>query len=91
MLGPASCNIFINEDLTSAKKISLHCRKLKGNSYLDKSYMRDGVAHFAKADESNGKAFKISCNSTLTELFSGFNFGEHTREDGQNASVKYSQ
>lgn len=89
-LGLGNCNIFINENLASAKKISLHCRKLKGTNYLDKSYTRDGVVHFAKANESNGKPFEITHKSTLTDLFPDFNFGEDTREDEQNASVQSS-
>ena len=39
----SSDNVFINENLTPMNnKIAFHCRKLKRNGQIDKTYSRDG-------------------------------------------------
>ena len=44
----SSDHIFINENLTPVNnKIAFHCRKLKRNGQIDKTYSRDGEIHIA--------------------------------------------
>ena len=46
-------------------KIAFHCRKLKRNGQIDKTYSRDGVMHIASSNIRDGKAIKILNMSML--------------------------
>ena len=45
---PSSDYIFMNENLTPVNnKVAFHCRKLKRNGSIDKTYLKDVVIHIA--------------------------------------------
>ena len=77
-----SHRIFINENLASTNnKIAFHCRELKGNGRISKTYSRGGVVQIVSKDIENGKRIKIIHMNTLHDKFPDFDFGEDARED----------
>ena len=70
------------ENLTPTNnKIAFHCRKLKRNGRIDKTYSRDGIVEIVSKDIENGKKIKIMHMKTLHDRFQDFDFGEDPRED----------
>ena len=64
----SSDNIFIDENLTPVNnKIAFHCRKLKRNGQIDKTYSRDGVIHIASSNIRDGKVIEILHMSMLLD------------------------
>ena len=87
----SSDNIFINENLTPVNnKIAFHCRKLKCNGQIDKTYWRDGVIHIASSNIRDGKVIKILHMSMLLDIFHDFNFDPDAREEEHNESLQSS-
>ena len=87
----SSDNIFINENLTPMNnKIAFHCRKLKRNGQIDKTYSRDGVIHIASSNIRDGKVIKILHMSMLLDIFPDFDFGPDAREEEHNDSLQSS-
>ena len=87
----SSANIFINENLTPMNnKIAFHCRKLKCNGQIDKTYWRDGVIHIASSNIRDGKVIKILHMSMLLDIFPDFNFDPDAREEEHNESLQSS-
>ena len=87
----SSDNIFINENLTPMNnKIAFHCRKLKCNGQIDKTYWRDGVIHIASSNIRDGKVIKILHMSMLLDIFHDFNFDPDAREEEHNESLQSS-
>ena len=74
--------IFINENLTPENNnIALHCRELKPNGRIDKTYSRDSTVQIISKDTENGKKIKVMHMNTLHDRFPDCNFGEYTRKD----------
>ena len=87
----SSDKIFINENLTPMNnKIAFHCRKLKRNGQIDKTYSRDGVIHIASSNIRDGKVIKILHMSMLLDIFPDFDFGPDAREEEHNDSLQSS-
>ena len=81
-------NIFTNENLTPMNnKIPFHCRKLKRNGQINKTYSRDGVIHIASSNIRNGKVIKILQMSILLDIFHS---GPDAREEEHNESLQLS-
>ena len=77
-----SHGMFIKENLTPANNnIAFHCRELKPNGRIDKTYSRDSTVQIISKDTENGKKIKVMHMNTLHDRFSDCNFGEYTRED----------
>ena len=75
-------SIFVNENFTPTNnKISFHCRELKRNGRIDKTYSRDCIVQIVSKDIGNGKKIKIMHINMLHDRFPDFDFGEDTRED----------
>ena len=67
---PSSDDIFINENLTPMNNmIAFHCRKLKRNGQIDKTYSRDGAIHIASSNIRDGKVIKMLYMSMLLDIF----------------------
>ena len=74
--------IFINENLTpNNKKIAFHCRELKRNGRIDKTFSRDGIVQITSKDIENGKKVKVIHMNTLYDRFPDFDFGEDARDN----------
>ena len=87
----SSDNIFINENLTPMNsKIVFHCRKLKSNGQIDKTYSRDGVIHIASSNIRDGKLIKLLHMSMLLDTLPDFDFGPDVREEEHNESLRSS-
>ena len=79
-------DLFINKNLTPTnKKIAFHCRELKQNSRIDKTYSRDGIVQIVINDIENGKKIKIMHVNTLHDRFPDLNFVEDAQEDHNNS------
>ena len=77
----SSDNIFINENLTPRNnKIAFHCRKLKRNGQINKTYSRDEVMHIASSNIRDRKVIEILYTSVLLDIFPDFDFGPDARE-----------
>ena len=77
-----SHGIFINENLTpNNKKIAFHCRELKRNGRIDKTFSRDGIVQITSKNIENGKKVKVIHMNTLYDRFPDFDFGEDARDD----------
>ena len=75
-------NIFINENLTPTNnKIAFHCRELKRNGRIGKTYSRNGIMEILSKDIENGKKIEIMHMNTLHDRFPDFYFGEDAQED----------
>ena len=86
---PSSDNIFINENLTQMNnKIAFHCRKLKRNGQIHKTYSRDDVIHIAGSNIRDGNVIKILHMSMLLDIFPDFDFGPDAREEEHNDSLQ---
>ena len=48
-------------------EIAFHCRKLKRNSQIDKTYSRDGVIHIVSSNIRDGKVIKMLHMSMILE------------------------
>ena len=87
----SSDNIFINQNLTPMNnKIAFHCRKLKRNGQIDKTYSRDGVIHIASSNIRDGKVIKILHMSMLLDIFPDFDFGPDAGAEEHNESLQSS-
>ena len=85
----SSDNIFINENLTPMNnKIVFHCRELKSNGQIDKTYSRDGVIHIASSNIRAGKLIKLFHMSMLLDILPDFDFGPDVREEEHNESLQ---
>ena len=73
-----------------SNKIALHCRKLKRNGQIDKTYSRDEVIHIASSNIRDGKVIKIIHMSMLLDIFPDFDFGPDAREEEHNDSLQSS-
>ena len=71
-------------------KIAFHCRKLKRNGQVDKTYSSDGVIHIASSNIRDQKVIKILHMSMLLDIFPDFDFGSDAREEEHNASLQSS-
>ena len=71
-------------------KIPFHCRKLKRNGQINKTYSRDGVIHIASSNIRDGKVIKILQMSMLLDIFPDFHFGPDAREEEHNESLQSS-
>ena len=60
-------------------KIAVHCRKLKENGQIYKTYSRDGVIHIAGSSIRDGKVIKVLHMSILLDIFPDFDFGSRKR------------
>ena len=77
-----SHRIFINKNLTPTNnKVAFHCRELKRNGRVGKTYSRGGIVQIVSKDIENGKRIKIIHMNTLHDKFPDFDFGEDARED----------
>ena len=77
-----SHGILINENLTPTNnKIAFHCRELKRNGRIDKTYSRDGIVQIVSKDIENGKKIKVIHMNALHDRFPDFDFREDERED----------
>lgn len=84
-----SRGIFINENLTPLNnKLAFHCRKLKRDGFVDKTYSRDGVVCFSSTNVQNGKTIKVLHLNTLVDLFPSFDFGEDNPSEAHNVSLQ---
>ena len=87
----SSDNIFINENLTQMNnKIAFHCRKLKRNGKIDKTYSRDGAIHIASSNIRYGKVIKTLHMGMLLDIFPDFDFAPDVREEEHNDSLQSS-
>ena len=87
----SSDNIFIIENLTPMNnKIAFHCRKLKHNGQIDKTYSSDGVIRIASSNIRDRKVIKILHMSMLLDIFPDFDFGSDAREEEHNESLQSS-
>ena len=71
-------------------KIAFHCRKLKRNDHIDKTYSRDGGIHIASSNIRDGKVIEILHMSILLDIFPDFDFGPYAKEEDHNDSLKSS-
>ena len=71
-------------------KIAFHCRNLKCNGQIDKTYSRDGVIHIASSNIRVGKVIKILHMGMLLDIFRDFDFGADAREEEHNDSLQSS-
>ena len=83
-LGLSNTNLFLNENLTIVNnRIAFHCRSLKRNGLITKTYTTDGIVHIAKTESS--KPQKILHLNELVEMFPDFQFEENVRNHEDNS------
>ena len=72
----------MNENLTqTSNEIAFHCRELKRNGWIEKTYSRDAIAQIVSKNIENGKKIKIMHTNTLHDKFADFDFRNDARED----------
>ena len=78
--------IFMNENLTPVNnKIAFHCRKLKRNGQIDKTYLRDGVIHIANSNIM-GKQLQYYICGALRDLATCAHFKKREKHPWRNVT-----
>ena len=76
----------MNENLTPVNnKIAFHCRKLKRNGQIDKTYSRDGVMHIANSNVM-GKQLQYYICGALRDLAPCAHFKKREKHPWRNVT-----